>query len=103
MNPIEYLGDHNHYGHTVVGALTSFKPGWPFLFLFVFMIFSRIFDYSGLIERLQHSSAIKKYLKQKPKSESFYQIISKSDKLWLLAEERFLKKQYGIERIEKRI
>jgi len=67
------------------------------------MILSRVFDYTGMIESYLHSSTIKEYLKQKPRSESFYQIISKSDKLWLLNEEKFLKKQYGIQRLQKGI
>ena len=100
VKSINYLGDHVSYEHTIYGSLTTFKPGWPFLFLGLIIIVGRIIDFMDF-EKYFYSSDIKELLKKKPKSESFYQIISKSDKLWLLAEERFLKKQYGIHRLQK--
>jgi hypothetical protein len=40
-------------------------------------------------------------MKDKPLKENFYQIISESDKQWVLAEERFLLKTYGVHRLQK--
>tara|TARA_B110000285_G_scaffold204909_1_gene242244 strand:- start:488 stop:634 length:147 start_codon:yes stop_codon:yes gene_type:complete len=37
----------------------------------------------------------------KLESKSFYEIISNSDKKWLLAEEKYLYKNYGIRRLPK--
>ena len=77
VKPIHYLGEPVKYGHTVVGALTTFKPGWPFLILLAELILSRIFDVTGLIEKHFYSSETKELLKMEPsKAESFYEVIS---------------------------
>lgn len=91
VSPIDYVGDHISAGHEIGESLISFdKPGWPFLILGGITICSRFMDYFG-IEKYLYSEGIHEILKHKNKSESFYTIISKSDKLWLLQEEKFLK------------
>ena len=87
-------------GHTIANSITSIKPGWPFLILFVFLIFLILMNIMNW-EKSFFSSDIKTFMKQRSAKENFFSIISKSDKVWFLSENEYLKKSYGIERVNK--
>ena len=57
-------------------------------------------EFFGLNEKLQQSE-IKKIYAEDPHVDSFYKVISNSDKKWLLAEEKYLHTNYGITRLLK--
>lgn len=68
-----------------------------FLLLLLCLIISKVIEIFGF-EKLLYSAEVKQMLKEKETEESFYDILSKSDKMWMLKEEKFLRKHYGIHR-----
>ena len=99
--PIKYIGEHVTQGHYIANSVEFVKPGWPFLILLAIIVISRITHYSGLNKAFL-SNEVKAILEgDKLESKSFYEIISNSDKKWLLAEEKYLYKNYGIRRLPK--
>jgi len=46
--PITYFSDRVQMGHHIIESIFSINPGTPFLGLFVFMVFCRLSDYTGL-------------------------------------------------------
>ena len=72
-------------GHTIKNSITTIKPGWPFLLLFIFLVFMILMNIMRW-DKSFFSSDIKTFMKQRPVKENFYSIISKSDKIWFLSE-----------------
>jgi len=99
VEPIDFSNSVVRYGHTFKSIFERIYPGDPLIIFMIVHLIACLASNTSIQKKLYNPETLQLLKTNNNKHGNYYSSLSLADKMWFQAEEEFLRKRYGIERI----